>query len=64
MEDSSLRGVTCAKCVAPIDVRTMEDCIECPECSMTFCDNCYNTELGDGCHCHANSNSLPVVGVI
>ncbi len=45
-------GVTCAECVGPIDVSTMEDCIECPECGFTYCDNCYDTTKGDGCHCH------------
>lgn len=48
----SVVGVTCANCVAPIEVTTMEDCIECTECGFTFCDNCYDTGKGDGCKCH------------
>jgi len=30
----------------------LEDGIDCPECGRWFCDNCYDTGLGDGCHCH------------
>lgn len=29
-----------------------EDGNLCGECHKTFCDNCFNTELGDGCKCH------------
>ena len=27
--------------------------IRCTECKDIFCDDCYDTGLGDGCHCHS-----------
>lgn len=27
--------------------------IVCTECGKVFCDSCYDTGLGDGCHCHS-----------
>jgi len=27
--------------------------LECTDCGKWFCDNCYDTGKGDGCHCHA-----------
>jgi hypothetical protein len=31
-----------------------ENTIQCTNCEEWFCNNCYNTELGDGCYCHNN----------
>lgn len=40
-------SVTCSYCKARAD-----EGIACPGCRRWFCDNCYDTEKGDGCHCH------------
>ena len=29
-----------------------EDGIQCLVCNLWFCDNCFDTGLGDGCRCH------------
>ncbi len=39
----------CANCGVISDV---ENSIDCLECKVLFCDNCYDTGQGDGCHCH------------
>lgn len=39
----------CMNCYKPHD---KADGIDCPECKQQFCDNCYDTGKGDGCHCH------------
>lgn len=39
----------CTECGAWTEPEHM---IDCTECRQWFCDNCYDTGLGDGCHCH------------
>jgi hypothetical protein len=40
----------CHRCHRPIE--GIEDGIDCTECHHWFCDSCYDTDKGDGCHCH------------
>jgi hypothetical protein len=42
--------LVCAKCRTKVE--TGDDGIRCTECVQFFCDNCYDTGGGDGCHCH------------
>lgn len=41
--------MVCARCGTETKV---SDGIDCTECKKWFCDNCYDCERGDGCHCH------------
>jgi hypothetical protein len=43
---------TCNSPVRTLDGGKPEGGIRCPECNNVFCDNCYDTGKGDGCHCH------------
>jgi hypothetical protein len=39
----------CSECGQMVD---LESGIDCTECEDRFCDSCYDTGKGDGCHCH------------
>lgn len=51
------RHMICRKCGEIVDTLSGgvdgNGGIRCTECEEIFCDNCYDTGLGDGCHCHA-----------
>lgn len=47
-------AVKCAACGVVVD---KQGSIDCTECIDEFCDNCYDTGKGDGCHCHPKRNS-------
>lgn len=59
----SLEQMECAACGKMHD---RVDGIDCPECKDWFCDNCYDTSKGDGCHCHpkAEKTTRPVLEII
>ena len=45
----------CCECgghVATIGGGKADSGIICTECYRVFCDNCYDTGIGDGCKCH------------
>ena len=44
-------GMKCSKCDSILDDENNLDCVD---CGKLFCDNCYDTSRGDGCHCHTN----------
>lgn len=39
----------------------LEDGIDCTECEDRFCDSCYDTGKGDGCHCHPKPPTIPPI---
>lgn len=45
----------CAGCGTMI-TGGFEGAIDCKECRRWFCDNCYDTSQGAGCHCHPASD--------
>lgn len=40
----------CANCGQKVS--GYDDAIDCADCQNWFCDNCYDTSLGDGCGSH------------
>lgn len=52
----ALAGITgirkCVKCKTSFE--GYEGGIDCTGCNGWFCDDCYDTGKGDGCHCHAH----------
>jgi len=40
----------CRSCGNVVD--GVDEGIDCFGCGGRFCDNCYDTTKGDGCHCH------------
>jgi len=44
--------IVTAKCSRCDKVDYDDAGLECLGCGEWFCDNCYDTDLGDGCYCH------------
>ena len=40
------------QCLCGAVPKDEHDGIICTKCELWFCDNCYDTTKGDGCHCH------------
>lgn len=43
----------CGRTVVTLNGGEADGGIICTECGRVFCDSCYDTGKGDGCHCHA-----------
>lgn len=43
---------TCDTTVLTLAGGVEDSGLECTSCRHIFCDNCYDTGMGDGCHCH------------
>lgn len=50
----------CNRVVLTLEGGVADSGIQCPECGRIFCDSCYDTGLGDGCHCHVQQEDTGV----
>ena len=51
-------NLSCGRTISLSDHLTNNEGIDCTICNRFFCDNCYDTSKGDGCHCHDPANQL------
>ena len=59
---ATMQCESCHARVKTLDGGKADSGIVCPECGKVFCDNCYDTGLGDGCKCHRRRYKVRVYG--